>query len=151
MPIFIHFANLIIPKAIVRAKYPGGEEQFRMDNDFSNKSYNQEDDELFCIVRKFIHEFDIGALIQRGFDYDRQNHFSNDFALLPQKGKPPWQPEWLKTNGVFAWHDSTPSQLIDQANFIAFELDAATIQRSAELGVNLLLPIRSHQDSNHSV
>lgn len=142
MPVFIHFANLIFPKSVVASKYPGGIEGFRSENDFSGSNHNQEDDELFSISRKFIHEFDLGVLIQKGFDYDRRAHFSNDFALLPRKGKPPWQPSWLLHNGVFAWHETAPEELVKRANFIAFELDAATVQRSAELGINLLLPIR---------
>lgn len=145
MPVFIHFANLIIPKNVVEAKYPGGVKQFLKENDFSGSNHNQEDDELFSITRKFIHEFDIGMLIQKGFDFDRTNHFSNDFVLLPQKGKMPWQPEWLVSNGVFAWHSHTHPDLVKQADFIAHELDAAMIQRSADLGVNLLLPIRKSE------
>ena len=145
MPIFIHLANLIIPKSIVEAKYPNGIKGFLADNDFSGKNHNQQDDELFSISRKFIHEFDIGMLIQKGFHYDKEKHFSNDFMLLPRKGKAPWQTEWLEQNGVFVWHTSSHPDSIQRANFIAHELDAETIKRSAELGVNLLLPIRTDQ------
>ncbi|NEN24636.1 hypothetical protein G3O08_14105 [Cryomorpha ignava] len=145
MPVFIHLANLIIPKSIVEAKYPGGIKSFKAENDFDGENHNQQDDELFSISRKFIHEFDIGMLIQKGFDYDKENHFSNDFVLLPRKGKAPWQPEWLEQNGVFAWHTSSHPESIKRANFIAHELDAETIKRSSDLGVNLLLPIRRDQ------
>ena len=147
MPVFIHFANLIIPKAIVQAKYPGGEDQFRKDNDFTAKNHNQEDDELFAISRKFVHEFDLGMLIQKGFDYDKKNHFSNDFVLHPRKGKAPWSVDWLDTNGVFAWHTKTHPDLIKRANFIAHEVESEMVERSAELGVNLLLPIRMDQSN----
>lgn len=145
MPIFIHLANLIIPKSIVEAKYHGGIKSFKAENDFNNENHNQQDDELFSISRKFIHEFDIGMLMKKGFDYDKEKHHSNDFMLLPRKGKVPWQPEWLDQNGVFAWHTSSHPESIKRANFIAHELDAETIKRSADLGVNLLLPIRRDQ------
>lgn len=145
MPVFIHLANLIIPKSIVEAKYPGGIKSFKAENDFNSENHNQEDDELFSISRKLIHEFDIGMLIQKGFDYDKEKHFSNDFMLLQRKGKAPWQPDWFEQNGVFAWHTSSHPESIKRANFIAHELDAETVKRSSDLGVNLLLPIRRDQ------
>jgi len=147
MPVFIHFANLIIPKAIVRAKYPGGIDGFLKENDFTGKNHNQEDDELFVISRKFVHEFDLGMLIKKGFDYDKKAHFSNDFVLLPFKGKAPWSVDWLETNGVFAWHKDTHPDLVKRANFIAHEVDAEMAERSAQLGVNLLSPIRLDQSN----
>lgn len=147
MPVFIHFANLIIPKTVVEAKYPGGIRQFKEENDFTNTNHNQEDDELFVISRKFVHEFDLGMLIQKGFDYDKKNHFSNDFMLLPHKGKSPWTVDWLETNGVFAWHKNTHPDLVARANFIAHEVDAEMAERSAQLGVNLLLPITLDQSN----
>lgn len=147
MPVFIHLANLIIPKSVIEAKYRGGMESFKAENDFQGENHNQEDDELFSISRKLIHEFDIGMLIQRGFDYDKEKHFSNDFMLLSRKGKAPWQPEWFVQNGVFAWHTSCAPESVKRANFIALELDAETVKRSADLGVNLLLPIRIDQST----
>lgn len=146
MPIFIHRANLIIPKKVVEQKYAGGEKKFREENDFSGNNQNQEDDELFGISRKFIHEFDLGILIAKGFDYNRSLHFSNDFMLLPRKGKAPWRVDWLDTNGVFVWHKSSDPQHIERANFIAHEIDIEMVKRSAELGVNLLKPIRNNRN-----
>lgn len=145
MPLFIHLANLIIPKSVVEAKYPGGIQKFKEENDIDGENLNQEDDELFGISRKFVHEFDLGMLIQKGFEYDKANHKSTDFVLLPRKGKAPWEVDWIKSNGVFVWHESTGTDLIERANFIAHELDAEMVQRSADIGVNLLLPIRKDQ------
>lgn len=145
MPIFIHLANLIIPKKVVEEKYPGGIQKFKEENNFVDENHNQEDDELFGISRKFIHEFDLGMLIAKGFEYDKKNHYSNDFILLPRKGKLPWETSWLLTNGVFAWHEDAPTELVNRANFIAHEIDAEMVKRSSELGVNLLLPIRKDQ------
>lgn len=145
MPILIHLANLIIPKKTVAKKYPGGIEKFREENDFEGENLNQEDDELFGITRKFVHEFDLGILIEKGFEYDKKRHRSDDFLLLPRKGNAPWQVEWLHDNGVFTWHRDTDPELIKRANFIAHELDAEMIKRSADRGVNLLLPIRKDQ------
>lgn len=147
MPIFIHLANLIIPKKVVEEKYPGGIKKFKEVNDFEGENHNQEDDELFGISRKFVHEFDLGMLISKGFEYDKKNHRSNDFILLPRKGKLPWEVEWLNQNGVFAWHTDTDPELIKRANFIANEIDTEMVKRSAEIGVNLLLPIRKDQSN----
>lgn len=138
---------MIIPKTVVQAKYPGGIKRFRAENNFTDKNHNQEDDELFAISRKFVHEFDIGMLIKKGFNYDKNNHFSNDFVLLPHKGKAPWTVDWIDTNGVFAWHTSTHPDLIKRADFIAHEVDSEMVARSAQLGVNLLLPIRMDQSN----
>ncbi len=147
MPIFIHLANLIIPKKVVAEKYPGGIKKFKEENEFDDENHNQEDDELFSISRKFIHEFDIGMLIAKGFDYDKKNHCSNDFILLPRKGKLPWETQWLQKNGVFAWHADAAPEEVNRANFMAHELDAEMVKRSSELGVNLLLPIRKDQSN----
>ncbi len=141
MPILIHLANLIIPKKIVESKYPGGVNKFISENDIAGNNHNQEDDELFAISRKFVHEFDIGMLIEKGFHYDKEKHISKDFMLLPLKGKAPWEVPWLESNGVFVWHKTTDPACIDRANFIAHEVDAQMAKRSAELGVNLLIPI----------
>ena len=145
MPVLIHLANLIIPKSIVEKKYPGGLKKFREENDLEGENHNQEDDELFSISRKFIHEFDLGILIEKGFGFDKRNHRSDDFILLPGKGKAPWEVEWLRKNDVFVWHKDADPEQINRADFIAHELDPEMVKRGSVLGVNLLKPIRRDQ------
>lgn len=119
MPVFIHLANLVIPKSIVEKKYPGGVNQFRKEYKIDKENYHQEDGELFSLAAMNSSEFDIVDLIETGISYDSKTNFSEDFTIIHRYGGAEWEPSWLRHNSVFVWHKDCNPEKIKKAEEIA--------------------------------
>lgn len=119
MPVFIHLANLIIPKSILEEKYPGGVSKFRKEYKIDEENNHQEDRELFNLAAMNSSEFDILDLMENGISYDSKTIFSEDFTIIHRYGGTAWEPRWLRYNAVFAWHKTADEKAIQKAEEIA--------------------------------
>jgi len=118
MPVYLHFANLIIDKAAIEKKYQGGIAQFRIDHSIDEDNDNQEDNELIAMSSMDIDDFDFDQLISKGLHFDEKLQFSTDFTLLPRYGTYLWNTDWIADNKVFAWHKESDIDLIAKAEAI---------------------------------
>ena len=118
MPIYIHLANLIIPKKIIQEKFLGGIIRFKKQY-FNYPTENQEDDHLFSISKLNPDEFEVQSLVDSGIHYDLKNNISSDFVIITRYSGLSWSIDWIKDNGVFAWHIDAPKNQIERANTIA--------------------------------
>ena len=135
MPIYIHLANLIVPKPVIEKKYTGGADQFRTDYSIDGDNRHQEDDLLFSISRMNCDDYDLSKLVERGLDYDFKEGRSTDFTILSRYGGVLWDMDWLEYNGMFAWHINTEEEKIDMARK-RNELTMDKISEMFELGIN---------------
>lgn len=119
MPVYLHFANLLVSKEAVHNKYSGGLEQFRLDYRINSDNENEEDVDLFSIAKMNIDEFDIDHLIAKGLQYDTELNRSDDFTIKSRYGSYLWATNWIVDNEIFAWHINTPQEQIDKAQTIA--------------------------------
>ena len=67
MPVYIHLANLVIPKSFITTDYKGGIEAFRKLYLWKDCN-NQEDNELFCIAAMNPDELPIQELKENGLE-----------------------------------------------------------------------------------
>jgi hypothetical protein len=141
IPIYVHLANLIIPKSVVAEKYRAGAVQFRLDYHLPESEVNQEDDELFALGKMNADEFDIEGLMARGLHFDKDSGRSDDFCILCRHGGILWNNDLIRQNGVFAWHIDTPPTLLERMEAIS-NTSMDEIIRQMDLGNNLLRPIR---------
>ncbi len=142
MPIFHTLASLIVEKEVVARKYAGGVEQFRLDYKIGGENYHQEDDELFCIARMNVDEYDLERLTEKGLHYDEEKDFSTDFVIKRRFAEPLWPAPWLQYSGLFAWHINAKPEQIARAH----EIGAMTfddIEKHRARGIELFGPIRS--------
>jgi len=135
MPIYIHLANLIVPKPVIEKKYAGGADQFRKDYSIDGDNHHQEDDLLFSISRMNCDDYDLNKLVEKGLDYDFKEGRSTDFTILSRYGGVLWDMDWLEYNGMFAWHINTEEEKIDMARK-RNELTMDKISEMFELGMN---------------
>lgn len=135
MPIYIHLANLIIPKKVIASKYDGGIEGFRTDFNIGEDNYNQEDSMLFSISKMNVDEFYIEFLVQKGLHFDIENQFSTDFVILVRYGSYLWDTPYIQDNTIFAWHIDSPQSSIDKAIAIGNQ-SIESIEKQFEKGEN---------------
>lgn len=141
MAIYLDICNLIISKQIVREKYIGGINQFRMDYDLPNSEINQEDDELFALGQMNVDEFDIEKLVSNGLRFDFENQQSTDFFILERYGDFIWNTDCIEHNRVFAWHKETSKAILSRVNEIS-NMSIEEIFEQLEKGNNLLQTIK---------
>lgn len=142
MPLYIHPANLIIPKRIITTKYNGGLKQFRREYLNLDQPLNQEDDELVSICRLNPEEFDIEELITRGISFDHQKVVSDDFVIVTRYKGMLWRADWLQTNNIFCWHESCNIETIQKANDCS-NLTMDQVQNMMNSGTNPFITITS--------
>ena len=135
MPIYIHLANLIVPKPVIEKKYAGGADQFRTDYSIDGDNRHQEDDLLFSISRMNCDDYDLNKLVEKGLDYDFKEGRSTDFTILSRYGGVLWDMDWLEYNDMFAWHINTEEEKIDMARK-RNELTMDKISEMFDLGMN---------------
>lgn len=140
MPIYIHPSNLVITKNTVNEKYTGGVRQFRQDFNIPSSEMHQENNELFSLSAMNADEFDIYFLISHGLHFDEAENRSEDFVILNRYGGFLWETDWLKHNGVFAWHIHTDEAVIKRVEEIC-EMSMDDILEAMERGNNLFRPI----------
>jgi len=114
MPVYICPANLIVDKAAVAAKYPGGIDRFRSDFRIDGDNFHMEDDQLFALVSLNVDEFDVDRLIDGGLHFDEAAQYSTDFVLKPRYGDNLWSCDWLLDNEVFAWHVNASGESLEK-------------------------------------
>ncbi len=109
MPITIDLANLVITKAAVTNKYPGGMAAFRADFRFDPIARaDQEDNELLRIGAMELEALwsRMLRLREAGLTYSEDDPAQNDMVLIARYGGPVNMPDWLRTNSLYAWHAS---------------------------------------------
>lgn len=142
MPVYLHICNLIIPKEVVKAKYHGGMEQFRLDYGLPGSEINQEDDCLFCLCKMNADEFDLDSLMAKGIDYNTLFQSSADFNIVSRYSGALWETKWLQHNMVFAWHKEEYPILINRAKQIS-EMTLEQLEMARRNGKTLLDTINS--------
>jgi hypothetical protein len=140
MPLYVDFYILLVKKSAVRAKYPGGLEQFRADYAIGSSEVNEEDDELFSLGQMNPY-YDIDALTDRGLAFDDTTKHSEDFTILPRYGDLFWEAPWVAHNRVFAWHVDTDPQAVQRVMQIS-EMSLDEIGALQEKGAKPFAPIR---------
>lgn len=110
MPVYIHTVSLIVSKKSILEKYQGGLEAFKKDFKIDISDLHQEDQDLFCVARMDVDDYDIELLMERGMEFDEPNQFSNDYVYVYRYGGMLWKVDWLIENQIFAWHPSTNSK-----------------------------------------
>ena len=141
MPVYLHIFNLIINKKAVTDKYFGGLEQFRKDYDIPESEINQEDGQLFSLGAMNADQFDIESLIMNGLSFDKENQCSDDFTIIYRNENIYWEVDWLKNNGVFAWHVNAHSKELEKVSEIS-TITMDTIIDLMKKGDNPLKTIR---------
>ena len=144
MPISIDLFNLVIEKAAVQERYPGGQERFRTDIDFDPARWaDQEDNELFSIgaMDAVVVMDHLRTLRNKGLRYDPDEPSTNDLVIISRYGGPGDRPLWLRCNSFYAWHATCDPALQDKAESImklsVEEFDR--MQQSGELPVGTLV------------
>lgn len=126
---------------MLNLKYAGGCEQFKIDWNFYDNEYNQEDDELINIVSMNLDDSEIEKLVARGLDYNEELGYFNDFVMLSRYGGLPNDTCWLKSNGIFAWHVHCDPKQEKRAEEIA-QLRIDEILKLFDKGINVFDTIR---------
>ena len=115
MPIVLDsFYQIIIPKAVIRDHFEGGEQALRSLYRFDDSTENSEDHELFSIVIMGNPELELDQLEARGLVYDEANKRSEHYVLLSRYA-PHWPCDWFASNMVYGWHTDTDQAKIDEA------------------------------------
>jgi len=107
MPVTIAHYTLLVVKAALELRYPGGLIQAKADLDFDPIRWaDQEDAELLRLASD-----DRGPLTERlhalhtlGLRYDHHTPAENDLVIIARYGGPNEQPSWLRYNAIYAWH-----------------------------------------------
>lgn len=109
MPTRVELLQIVISKAALEAKYPGGLEKFKIDWEFGRK-VDHEDEEIITF----------GSMgdafpVPEGLDYDEANNASEDFGYAGRYGAADSpNPSWMKCNMLFIWHeDSYTARMLD--------------------------------------
>lgn len=143
MPVYLDVANLIFDKQVLERKYKGGCTQFRFDWKVGENDTSQEDDELICLARMNVDEFDIDALIGAGLSYDDEQEQSDDFVPITRYGGALWETEWLSYNSTYAWHVACKNWQKEKALYLSEEMRMEEIQELLEQGVEVFQTIKS--------
>ena len=143
MPVYLDLANLIFDKEVLERKYRGGCAQFRVDWKVDDTDTSQEDDELICLARMNIDEFDIDALIRAGLNYDDAQRHSEDFIALTRYGGAIWEVKWLSYNSTYAWHIDCKKWQKEKALYISEEMRMEEISKLLDEGVEVFKTIKS--------
>lgn len=104
---------------------------------------SQEDDELICLARMNIDEFDIDALIRAGLSYDEEQGYSEDFVALTRYGGAIWEEKWLSYNSTYAWHIDCKKWQKEKALYISEEMRMEEISKLLDEGVEVFQTIKS--------
>lgn len=140
MPVYLDIWNLIISKKAISEKYNGGIEKFKMDYDIERSEIDQEDGELFSLGQMNVAEFDIERLLLEGLNFDEATQSSDDFTIVGRYENVYWEVDWLRHNGVFAWHIDTNIQEIEKLNEVS-KMTMTEVSKLFEKGDNLLKTI----------
>ena len=143
MPVYLDIANYIFDKQALEKKYKGGCTQFRVDWKVGDNDTSQEDDELICLARMNVDEFDIDALIGAGLSYDDGKEQSEDFVAVTRYGGALWETEWLSYNSTYAWHVDCKNWQKEKALYLSEEMRMEEIQELLEQGVEVFQTIKS--------
>ena len=143
MPVYLDLANLIFDKEVLDRKYKGGCTQFRADWKVGDNDISQEDDELICLSRMNIDEFDIDRLIEAGLSYDNKQKHSEDFVALTRYGDAIWEVKWLSYNSTYAWHSDCKQWQKEKALYISEEMRMEEISKLLDEGVEVFQTIKS--------
>ena len=138
MPIYLHTASLIIDKEAVKAKYKGGLIQFRKDHMTGIQC--QEDQELFIIAAHRTEELDITSLTSKGFLYNDENPYSNDFTIYQRPGGFLWEVDWVDANGVYVWHTKCSEAHKKEVERI-YNMEVKEVERLMKKGVDVFQTI----------
>ena len=142
MPVLLHLAQLVFEKKLLDHKYYGGCDQFRIDYNTNNRKFDQEDDELLCIVQMNFHEFDYEKLIEHGLEANDDMQYSNDYVAVSRYGGALWETDWLEYNGIFAWHSECNPAQKERAVTID-QMTVSEIKKLSKKGIKLLETINS--------
>lgn len=143
MPVYLDIANLIFDKQALEKKYKGGCTQFRVDWKVGENDTSQEDDELICLSRMNLDEFDIDRLIEAGLSYDDEQEQSEDFIAITRYGGALWETTWLSYNATYAWHVNCQQWQKEKALFLSEEMAMEKISELLDQGVEVFQTIRS--------
>jgi len=143
MPVYLDVANLIFDKQALEKKYKGGCTQFRIDWKVDDTDTSQEDDELICLARMNIDEFEIDALIRAGLSYDEEQGYSEDFVALTRYGGAIWEEKRLSYNSTYAWHIDCKKWQKEKALYISEEMRMEEISKLLDEGVEVFQTIKS--------
>ena len=143
MPVYLDLANLIFDKEVLERKYRGGCAQFRIDWKVDDTDTSQEDDELICLARMNIDEFEIDALIRAGLSYDEEQGYSEDFVALTRYGGAIWDVKWFSYNSIYAWHVDCKKWQKEKAFYISEEMRMEEISKLLDEGVEVFQTIKS--------
>ncbi len=141
MPVYICPANLIVDKAAVAARYPGGIDVFRRDFRIDGENHHQEDGELFALVGLNVEDLDVDRIVEAGLHFDEAAQYSNDFVVKPRYGEALWPCAWLLADGLYAWHVNAPAAAVAEAERIN-NLTMDEIMAMQDQGLEPLGPIR---------
>jgi hypothetical protein len=100
-------ASLLIDKAAVAQKCPGGVAHFREVFFKVRGELNEEDDELFAVAGMNSDEFDPEALVELGLTYDASRGYSPDFVIHQRYHGFLWEVDWIEEDSFYAWHRDT--------------------------------------------
>ena len=141
MPIYLDLSNLIIPKIVIQNKYFGGTAAFKQKY-YAATNRNQEDNELFCLVKMNADEFDLQDLVSNGLSFDSEIMESSDFCIINRYGNPFWKVNWIAYNSAFAWHQKANKDQVNKAKYIGEQMTMDQIAQELEAGNNLLQTIK---------
>ena len=141
MPIYLDLSNLVIPKIVIQNKYFGGTAAFRQKY-CTKANRNQEDNELFCLVKMNADEFNLQDLVRNGLSLDSEIMESPDFCIINRYGNPFWKVNWIDYNSAFAWHQEANKDAVNKAKHIGEQMTMDQISQELEAGNNLLHTIK---------
>jgi hypothetical protein len=141
MPIYLDLSNLIIPKIVIQNKYLGGIEGFKQKY-YTPVNRNQEDNELFCLVKMNADEFNLQDLVRNGLSFDSEIMESPYFCIINRYGNPFWKVKWISYNSSFAWHQKANKDDVNKAKHIGEQMTMDQISQELVAGNNLLQTIK---------
>lgn len=107
MPVTIALYNLVVVKAAVEERYPGGSLRFRADFGFdATQERDQEDNELLRIAAMDPDDLmePLELLRERGLRHDPDAPANDDMVIIARYGNSTERPVWLRWNALYAWH-----------------------------------------------
>ncbi len=103
MSIALEFFNVIIPKQVLEARYPGGVAQYKQDA----PAFSFAEDEVLTRVAFMssaeVSEY-IDTLLAKGLVYDEDKERADDFSVLTNMWGPSWEVAWLEYDMAKCWY-----------------------------------------------
>jgi len=124
MPILLKAYHLVVSKQTLKQKYHKGIKQFKIDFNFKEHQFNQEDDELISICSLIESKFDFNLLLDRGLEAEYKDGEiinSDDFAMVNPDGNFLWFSGFIETNSVYLFAENTNNDQYTLVDYISEE------------------------------